>query len=119
MDNFKLFLLGLSQKKFIYSSFSFVCFHFYIYILDVTLQEKNLQENWKESWNALEDGNEWMGLNNRRKYLRIFKIHEIEYENSLVEYYAEKLKLKEAIIVAERIADEVVINKVSFLHGYL
>ena len=59
-----------------------------------------------------------MGLNNRRKYLRIFKIHEIEYENSLVEYYAEKLKLKEAIIVAERIADEVVINKVSFLLRY-
>ena len=60
-----------------------------------------------------------MGLNNRRKYLRIFKIHEIEYENSLVEYYAEKLKLKEAIIVAERIADEVVINKVSPLQRYL
>ena len=46
---------------------------------EVTMQELNLWENWKQSWETMENGNGWMGLNHRRKYLRVNRIHEGEY----------------------------------------
>lgn len=46
---------------------------------DIEMQEQNVWENWKQSWDVLEDGNGWMGLNNRRKYLRVNRFHEEEY----------------------------------------
>ena len=46
---------------------------------DIEMQEQNVWENWKQSWDVMEDGNAWMGLNNRRKYLRVNRVHEEEY----------------------------------------
>jgi hypoxanthine phosphoribosyltransferase len=48
-------------------------------LVDIEMQEQNVWENWKQSWDVMEDGNAWMGLNNRRKYLRVNRVHEEEY----------------------------------------
>ena len=59
-------------------------------------------------------GNEWIGLNHRRKYLRIKKIHEKEYEASKMLYNDDIERLQRAIEIAAMIGDEVIQNKVIF-----
>lgn len=78
---------------------------------EVTMQERGLKENRKNAWSSLEDGNEWIGLNHRRKYLRVLNIHEKEYHFSLVNFTEETKKLRDAIALVLRIRDDVAKNK--------
>jgi hypothetical protein len=78
---------------------------------EVTMQERGLQENWKNAWSSLEDGNEWIGLNHRRKYLRVLNIQETEYQTSVVNFAEESKKLKNAIALVVRLQDDVSKNR--------
>jgi hypothetical protein len=78
---------------------------------EVTMQERGLQENWKNAWSSLEDGNEWIGLNHRRKYLRVLNIQEQEYHISVVHFAEETKKLRDAIALVVRLGDDVAKNR--------
>lgn len=78
---------------------------------EVTMQEKGLKENRKTAWSSLEDGNEWIGLNHRRKYIRVLNIHEKAYQISLINYDTDVKKLRDAMALALRIKQDVDNNK--------
>jgi len=57
-------------------------------IEDITLQERQDRENWQQSWDTVEDGNAWIGLNNKRKLEGLLQKRqaawEFSYKNTLV-----------------------------------
>merc|ERR1712216_761889 len=48
-------------------------------IESLDLEEKNIAEDWRQDYDALEDGSAWEGLNQRRKLLIIWEEAKQEY----------------------------------------
>ena len=66
-------------------------------------QESGKKNNWNRSWDKLENGNEWINLNQKRKYQRILKINEIKFNKS-VKLYRDELRLYgNAVFIADSI----------------
>ena len=104
-----IYYIHLSVPKFI-SIKTFVQFS------EQTAQESGNKKNWNRSWDKLENGNEWINLNQKRKYLRIYKINEMKYNKS-VKMYEEELELYgNAVFVADSIDTTVEVAQVIMIH---
>ena len=75
---------------------------------EVTMQELNLWENWKQSWDTIENGNGWMGLNHRRKYLRVNRIHEEEYITTALQLTGVKDYLADRVARVWKLSGDVI-----------
>ena len=53
-------------------------------IHDFSLEEANLREEWKQSYDDLENANDWKGLNCKRKLEKILETHLTEFRRLLV-----------------------------------
>ena len=74
------------------------------------------KNNWDRSWDKLENGNEWINLNQKRKYQRILKINEIKYKKS-VKLYRDELRLYgNAVFIADSIDTTVELAQVMMTH---
>ena len=95
---------------------NFISIKTFVQFSELTAQESGNKQNWNRSWDKLENGNEWINLNQKRKYLRIYKINEMKYNKS-VKMYEEELELYgNAVFVADSIDTTVEVAQVIMIH---
>ena len=74
-----IFALLHSKKSFIYISLFQAMLLSKELIHDFSLEEANLREEWKQSYDDLENANDWIGLNCKRKLEKLLEIHLKEF----------------------------------------